>query len=61
MDTVSDLHAEVPLATASEGLARGPYVAGRVGFELATLWTNSFESANEPPRPTTVNCCQKQH
>jgi len=29
MDTVLEFHAEVPLATASERLAQGPYVATR--------------------------------
>jgi len=28
MDTVSEFHAKAPQATASEGLAQGPYVAG---------------------------------
>ena len=28
-DTVSEFHAEAPQATASEGLAQGPYVAAR--------------------------------
>src|SRR6218665_24329 len=35
--TVSEFHAEAPQATASEELAQGPYVADRVGFEIATL------------------------
>ena len=29
MNTVSEFHDEVPRATASEGLAQGPYVAAR--------------------------------
>jgi len=40
--TVSEFHAKVPHATASEGLAQAPYVAVRAGLE----------STNEPPRPT---------
>ena len=33
MDTVSEDHAEAPQATASEGLALGPFMAARAGFE----------------------------
>ena len=36
-DTVSQFHAEEPQVTASEGLAHGPYVAGRAGFEPTIL------------------------
>src|SRR6218665_3611747 len=36
-DTVSEFHSEAPQATASEGLAQGPYVAARAGFEPMTL------------------------
>jgi len=35
-DTVSEFHAEVFQATASEGLGQAPYVAARVGFEKLT-------------------------
>src|SRR6218665_1459436 len=42
---------EAPQATASEGLAQGPYVATRAGFEPATLRTKSVESTNGLPRP----------
>ena len=31
-DTLLKFHAEAPQATASEGLAQGPYVAARAGF-----------------------------
>ena len=41
----------MPQATASEGLAQGPYVAVRVGFGPATLRTKGVESASEPPCP----------
>ena len=51
MDTVSEFHAEAPQATSSEGLAQGPYVATRAGFEPATLRTKGDESTNEPPLP----------
>ena len=51
MDTVPKFHAEAPQATAREGLAQGPYVAARAGFEPATLWMKGFESTNEPPCP----------
>ena len=37
IDTVWSLHAEALQATASEGLAQGPYVVTRAGFEPATL------------------------
>jgi len=47
MDTVSEIHAEVPQATASEGLVQVPYVAARVGFEAATFRTKGTESTNE--------------
>ena len=50
-----EFHAEVPQATASEGLAQGPYVAARVGFKPANLRTKGNKSTNEPPRPTTVD------
>jgi len=54
---VPEFHSEAPLATASEGLAQGPYVAARAGFELATLRTKGVESTYAPPRPT--NRCFK--
>src|SRR6218665_1979539 len=51
-NTVSEFHAEAPLAAASEGFAQGPYVAARAGFEPMTLRTKGDESTNKPPRPT---------
>ena len=51
-DILSEFHAEAPQATTSDGLAQGPYVAAKAGFEPATLWTKGVESTNEPPRPT---------
>jgi len=53
MDTVSEFHAKAPQATASEGLAQGPYVAARAGSEPTTLRMKGPESTNEPPRPTS--------
>ena len=55
MDTVSEFHAKAPQATASEGLAQGPYVAARAEFEPTTLRTKGTESTNEPPCPTKLN------
>ena len=42
-------------ATAGEGLAKGPYVAARVGFEHATLQTKDAEFTNEPPRSIIIS------
>jgi len=50
MDTVSEFHTEAPQATVSEGLAQGPNVAARSGFEPTSLWTKGDESTNAPPR-----------
>src|SRR6218665_1978295 len=47
-DTVSEFHAEVPQATASEGLAQGPHAAARAEFEHTTLRTKGVDSINEP-------------
>ena len=41
-----EFHAKAPQATASEGLAQGPYVAARAGFEPTTLQTKGDESTN---------------
>ena len=49
---MSEFHAEVPQAAASEGLAQGPHVAARAGLLPVTLRTKGAESTNEPPRPT---------
>jgi len=38
IDTVSKLHAEALQATVCDGLAQGPYVVARVGFEPAAFW-----------------------
>src|SRR6218665_359645 len=50
-DTVLEFHAKALQATANEGLAQGPYVVARAGFEPTTLLTKGVESTNEPPRP----------
>ena len=42
------IHAEALHATASEGLAQGPYVAARAGFEPATLWHRLYQCATTP-------------
>jgi len=52
---VSEFHTEAPQATASEGLAHGPYVAGRAGFEPVTLQTKGVKSTNEHPCPQNIN------
>ena len=48
---MSEFHAKVPQATASEGLAKGPYMVARAAFEPTILLTKGAESTNEPPRP----------
>jgi len=50
---VPEFHAEMPQATASEGLAQGPFVVAKAEFEPTTLQTKGDEPTNEPPRPTT--------
>ena len=45
------LHIEQRKATVSEGLAQGPYMVDRVGFELTTLRTEGTEPTTEPPCP----------
>jgi|SRR6218665_328370 len=49
MDTVSEFHAEATHATVSEGLAQGPYMAARAGFDPRTLRTKGDEFTNDPP------------
>ena len=48
----AEFHAEAPQATASLGLAQGPYVAARAGFEPTTLRSKGFDSTKAPPRLT---------
>ena len=45
------LHAEALQATVSEGLAQGPYIAARAGFEPKTLLSKGVVSTNAPPCP----------
>ena len=52
--TVSEFHAETPKATASEGLAQGPYVAARAGVEPMTLRTKGVISTNAPHTPHKI-------
>ena len=59
-DTVLKFHAKAPQATASEGLAQGPYVSARAEFEPATLRTKGDESTNEPPRPHNIVLIEHQ-
>ena len=49
IDTVSEFNAKALKASVSEGLAQGPYVAPRAGFEPATLRTKGIDSTNAPP------------
>ena len=49
---MSEFHTEAPQATVSKGLAQGPYVTARAGFEPATLWKKALNlpmSNNAPP------------
>ena len=51
MATLSEFQAEAPHSIASEGLAQGPYVVARVGYEPMTFQTKGDESTNVPPCP----------
>src|SRR6218665_1071213 len=54
------LHAEALQAVAGKGLAQGPYMAARAGFEPTTLRSNRVVSTNAPPCPTiafSLLCC----
>jgi len=44
MDTVSKFHSEASQASVSEGLAQGPYVAARAGFEPTTNLPMSYHT-----------------
>ena len=46
------LNAEVLQATVSEGLAQGPYVVTRAGFEPTTLRSKVIDSTNAASCPT---------
>ena len=45
------LHADALQATVSEGLAQGPYMAARAGFETKTLRSKGIDPTNAPPGP----------
>ncbi len=51
---MSELTPEALQATTSEGLAQGPYVAARVGFEPATFRTQGTKPTTEPACPTLM-------
>jgi len=51
---VSEFYAEAPQATASEGLAQGPYLSARARLEPTTVGTKGDESINEPLLPTLI-------
>ena len=51
-NTMSEYHAKAPQATTSGGLAQGPFVAIRAGYEPTALRTKGDKSTNEPPCPT---------
>src|SRR6218665_1987493 len=53
-NTVLQFHAEAPQVAASEGLAQGPCVTAREGFEPTTLRLKGIDSTNAPPRPTCI-------
>ena len=53
--TVSEFHAKAPQATANEGLAQGPYVAARAGFEPTTFQTKGVKSTTEPTCPAYMS------
>ena len=50
IDTVSEFTRRALQATGSEGLAQGPYVATKAGFEPATLRSKDIASTKAPPR-----------
>jgi len=46
------------VATVSIGLAQGPYVAARAGFETMTLRLRVIDLTNAPPRPKQYDITQ---
>ena len=46
------LHAKALQATPSEGLAQGPYVVARMGFETATFPTEDTKPYHRATKPT---------
>src|SRR6218665_1238762 len=60
------LHAKALQAIAGKGLAQGPYMAARAGFEPTTLRSNGVVSTNAPPSPTSswwdaTSCSQRSY
>src|SRR6218665_736538 len=51
-DTVSWVSRRSAQATASKGLAQGPYVVARAGVEPTTLRLRVVDLTNAPSRPT---------
>ena len=60
-DTMSEFHAEAPQASVSEGLAQGPYVMARAGFEPMTLQTNLPVSHQSMFLPSKLCACAYAH
>src|SRR6218665_2436481 len=52
IETASGFTRRTLQATVIEGLAQGPYVAARTGFELTTLRWKDVDSTNAQPCPT---------
>src|SRR6218665_2127945 len=48
----------MPQAIVSEGLAQGPYMAARAGFEPTTLRMQDTEPSAEAPCPTNFRLCE---
>jgi len=55
VDTVSEFHSKAPQATASEGIAQGPYVAARTGFEPSDERRRIYQWATTPHQ--TASSC----
>src|SRR6218665_990144 len=51
--------AEAQQATVIEGLAQGPYMGAKEGFEHATFQTQGTEPTTEPPRSTKISMIRK--
>src|SRR6218665_2282091 len=60
VDTVSEFTRRSASGAVSEGLAQGPYLAARAGFEPTTLRSKGVVYTNAPPRPTNrpASVCQ---
>ena len=49
-----DAVSELTQATVTEGLAQGPYMEAKVGFEPANFRTQGPETTTEPPCPVIM-------